>query len=687
MTFATEIAKRRTLRSTLVRINPGRFISALLASEGGGVYALTMPGFDVSSLKRNGTALTAVTIDPPTVNDTYYFNQTTGRLAVKLASSPNSTTNVVICFYYLFYTSSDQTEYYRTPDVASGSKVYWSPRIVGTSPFNSSIDGIEAGLVSIPDASIDIDNGDFDFANYLTDDDSFSNKNIDIWHEVNGQFRKAYSGKVTSISDISNQIVSIAFTDQLSLLNSTAFMGDSFAECYHTSATIPQKDLFKPIPYIVADQSYFDAPEIFNSLINSLEAIPANAVSAVCTNFSTTISTSTNREWTLCRVATNVASQTFGTLQAVADPSPGSGAFVMRFSSYTNLYRGDTISWTELGIDYYAIILYVGNFTYSGTPYNVYVRNQFGVGVLSTSSTMNPLVAMSVIYKDPDGTTKYPMQVTNYLVSNTATSGGNNTVKITFFNNAEANFNVTNPIDPNTGDIQFKISTGQQNHATVLKDILETAGCTVNSASFTAAASASASNVSFSIPFINEAEYSPYLVYVQKILESMLGYLKQNDDNNISYHLLEAPTGTTTRNDEYFISPVSQNIQYQDLITDIVAKNEHLPVFGSAVVSGTSQSTKARYLHELNKSFTLNHVLTAETDGSILRQSQILAVKSNRRSELTYNTETIDLETIVGSEQTIETEILSGGTKDIFVTSVSKSEDRTQVSGSDLLGL
>lgn len=682
MTFSTEIEKRRTTRATLARINPGRFISLSLVSEGSGVYAVTMAGFDVSALKRNGTALTLVTLSSPSVNDTYSFNETTGRLAVKLASAPDATANILVVYYYLFYTSGDKTDYYRTPDVASGSKVYWAPYILGASSFNSSIDGLEAGIVSIPDASIDISNTDNEFADYLTDDDSFFNKTIDIWQEINGQFRKAFSGRITSIPTVSDSVVSVSFSDQLSLLNATAFMGDSFGECYHASSAIPKKDLFKPIPLHMALQTYHIAPSTDGGGFG-VQTVPTEGLQAVCTSYSDTISYTTNRTWTLCRALGTINYQSYNAITATA--SPGVSQVFFNLSGANGFFVGETMEWEEGGIDYRGIIL-GKDVDYLGTTYD-YVVNPIGeIGIyMSTSSVIYSLPSVCVFLKLPGGFLRYGIYNRDYQLTAVPTTGGNETLVIEFFDNFEDNMFVEEPLDPNTFEVQYKVSTGNIKHYDGLKTILEKAGCSVNYASFFA--TGYNTDLCMSIPFKNETEYSPYIVYVQKILESMLSFLYQGADNTLYYRMIELPTGTSTRTSDHFLEgSFSSSVEYRDIYTEIIPKNQHNAIVGNVVLDGSSESLKSRYLNDYQRAFNLQHVLEHEADGTISRQAEILAIKSNRQSVITYRTETIDLETIVGDEQTIESDVVSGS-RDIFVTSVQKSETETTVSGTDLLGL
>ena len=643
--------------------------------------------YPVAGVKRNGTALTAVS-GTPSSNDEYQYAESTDTLTVKLASAPSSTTNVIIVYYYLFYTSGIETEYHQTPTDSSTQLRYWQPRVSLASNFSASLDGLEAGVVSIPDASVDLFNSDNDFNNYLTDNDSFYNKSIEIWQEINGEFRKAYTGKVTSLPSIGNDVVSISFSDQLSLLNKTAYMGDAFETCHHITAATP-KDLFKPIPLHLSRRSwsYTNAFLLYGT---ATFAEVKEGLEAVCSSFTADLLTTSNRTWTLCRTRGSLKTQTFGTLQAVDNAS---GFFYFfRFSTYTNLNHGDTISWTTSGTTYYAVIVAVSSLiSYGGNPYNVCAVSTGRAGSLTLSSTMNAKKTLGLLYRDTDGQLYYPLQTADYTVSETATAGGNNLIKVAFVNNFEAALTVASPMDPNAISLQYFLDNDASlGHAAVLKLILEKAGCVVNAASFSSADSSYSQTTAFSIPFKDDLEYSPYLAYVQKILESMLGFLKQNDDNELSYNILSAPSSPADiRNADNLMedNEVSTSIEYRDVITELVPVNKHIRTFGDSAPDGTIRSAKAKYLHETENSYRIEHVLEPDFAGKILRQAEILALRSSRRAVYSYETETGKLDTHIGDAASLESDSLPGGSKDIIVTSTSKSEEKTNVTGTDLLGL
>jgi len=684
MTFSTESLKRNTRRSTLARINPARYVGGSLTSEGGGIYSL-LSGLVISGIQRNGTALTRVYSDPPTVNDNYYFNETTKEIVMKLASAPHVSTNVIVAYHYLFFTSGIKTDYKENPDLETGELRYWSPRLSDDFRFSSELSGLEVGTVSIPDATIEVLDADNTFNQYIGDEDSFFNKVIDLYQDLNGLIRKAYSGRIFAI-DLSNFSAVISFTDQLSLLDKTAYMGDTFEQCFHTSA-VPRKDLFKPIRlYLCRLSKYFDLQGSSSYAVDFHYF--TSGESAVCSNYTNVISTSNNRVWTLGRIRGDLETQGFGTLQAVI--SPGYLEAFFRFSAPTNLNVGDTIVWSEGGLRY-GIIVSTETFVHSSVTYNCAVKSSRASlwATPTLAAVMIEYPSVTIGLRDTDGIYKFPFYGYDYtLIQTTQQNTDHKVVKVSLSTSFESNLGILATIDPELVDIQFRLSSNADSkHGTVLKKILEQAGCSVNAASFTDANTALADNTNFFIPFINDPEYGSYLQYAQKILESTLGYLKQNDANELEYHLLSAPSPTDSRNTSHFMSDsdVAIDVEYRDIITEIVPHNEHMPVI--SVVDGTERSAKAKFLHGTIKSYKFEHVLQADSLGKTGRLSALLAIRSNRRKLIRYQTETIDLPTSIGDEQTLETLRITGGESDVMVTGTNKSENSTTVTTTDLLGL
>ena len=127
MAFADEIDRSDSHRYALVRLRPARYVSESL-SLSGGVYQMTFP-YPVARVERNGTALTEDATTPST-NDHWYYDETTQTLKVKLASAPDSSTNIVCAFYYLFYTSkAEGAEAYETPTDSATTVRPWEPRL------------------------------------------------------------------------------------------------------------------------------------------------------------------------------------------------------------------------------------------------------------------------------------------------------------------------------------------------------------------------------------------------------------------------------------------------------------------------------------------------------------------------------------------------------------------------------
>jgi hypothetical protein len=314
MTISASVAAQRASRRfMLVRMTPARYVVDDLASQGGGVYGMTWT-YPVARVERNGTALTADTA-APSVNDHYYWNETAGTLQVKTASAP-STSNVVVVFYYLFYTGGKAVVAPTTPtDSATTSRV-WEPRLKNFPTLNESVDNVINGVLSIAGSSVALIDTDCAFKAYLTANDSFSLKDLDIWLCVDSitDIQKVYHGRVDKVNWSDFQ-VTVTFTDSFLKMASPAFWGDGIDECFffRSSTSFPNiraADSGLPCRLLLASRSKFNFTDAVN--LGAGNIYPANIEPAVCLDYSFTLDGTHNRQWGLCRTLAAPKTMSYG---------------------------------------------------------------------------------------------------------------------------------------------------------------------------------------------------------------------------------------------------------------------------------------------------------------------------------------------------------------------------------------
>lgn len=684
MSIVSEKIKFASERFLLVRLNPARFILPILNA---GVYEITLP-FLINNISRNGVNLTKVT-GTPASNDEWSQDETTFLVKVKLASAPNSTTNVLIANYYLYYTGTKFRAVGENPELPTINIREWLPRIEAYPETLQSIANLIYGVFTISDFQIGLINSDRNFQNYMTDNDSFFNKSIDVWLCINNEtnIQKIFSGVISEIN-LTQNLVNITAVDSFNKLKNIASMGDSRDEIYFTLDGFPdvnQKDIDKPCPFIFGSQSRYTT-YLWNDSVGTeppqYRLLDAN--DAVCVS-AAEVSTSTNRVWGACRIAGSLKTQTIGTIDAVVNISGNLG---IKLSSYANLFPGDTFKFNN-GSDQYAIIVHVGAFMFAGNPYDIIVDRTTATPMVGNTTASSTCFAVSV--KIPE--TDIPIELyygRDFTVSSSTTSGGNKYIQIGLTNNFEANYPAIGTFDPNKHGIKYRTSNTAETHANAIKRICEIVSIPVNTSSFSQADTDLDARANFSIPNFDENDYDTYLKYVQDILSSSLGFLKINTSFEVEYNLLALPSSTSIRDKSLTINDNTEvAINYQDLVTQFIAYNPHNSNYHAISVSPspseTRENMKAKYLHGLDNVVRFRHVLDSITD----RVDAHLGLKSERFARYKFATATEDIDSEIDTDVQFENDIILGTnkTQDLKILTIQKSPRQTLIEASDLKGL
>lgn len=259
MTFSSEAEKPSSNRYMLMKITPARYVSDDLSAAGGGVYDMGW-SYNIDRIERNGTALTEASSTPGT-NDQWYWDGSS--LEIKLASAPSSS-NIIVVFYNLFYTSGEFRTATVDPEDSNTPEVHWEPRLLEEPAVRQSIKDLISGVLATAITSLKLSNPDNGFQAYLTDNDSFYEKTVKCWFCINGveNIQKAFEGRIKSVSLLSDSSVTLEIYDVFSLLDQPCLMGDSAEEAYFVRETgsFPDVDPAKAgitIPYIASKLSRY----------------------------------------------------------------------------------------------------------------------------------------------------------------------------------------------------------------------------------------------------------------------------------------------------------------------------------------------------------------------------------------------------------------------------------------------
>jgi hypothetical protein len=693
LSFTTAKLEPSSNRFVLVRLNPARYFSGSLSLNGSN-YEGTFTGV-ISHVQRNGTSLTKVST--LSGNDQWKHDETTGLLQVRLASAPNSTTNVIVVFYYLFYTSSPAGAVaYQTPSDSGTTLRNWSTGIKQIPTARESFSNLLTGATfTMADTSLEV-TADATLRGYLTSNDSFNNKAVDIWLCIDStdNIQQIYQGKMKSLS-LSATSLSISCFDAFAPLAQPALMGDSLSVAYYLRKTgsypsMRPEDHGKPCRYILGKHSRHT-----NEQITTMASVAGyktlSGEPAVCTNWSSSASTTTNRTWGLCRLANIATAQPTGAVQA--ETTNGNDLF-LRYASHS-YSPGDTFIWSSAGVYWYGLVERTTSFTYSATSYNLSVRVEgFGWPTVASSVISVPYSMAMVIKRgdDPTASLIRPIYLRDYTASVLTTAAGNKVVSVTFNNNFEATVEGGSgwTLDPSRDQVMFRVTQSSGIlHGDVLSTICQKAGLTVASSTFTQANTDLAVNAQFSIPYTGETGYSHYTQYVQDLLASTLGYLRMNTSQQVEYKLLAAPSSTDSVDKFEYLGGVSAEIDCQDVVTSIVASNPH-NVSVEVLDAATSpteivESTKARYLHGVQNEINFTHLLETITG----RISAILAVRSSRKVLYRLGVPTKFLDAVLGQDFLLTSAELPGGgsSKALKITSIERDVNSVTIEATDVEGL
>ena len=666
----------------LVRIEPARYVNDDLSSIGGGQYEMTF-SYPIAKVEENGTALTSVTSGLS--SGEYLYDETTNTLQVHPGSAPSST-NAIVVFYYLFYTGGRFRVVSEDPENTNTTSRDWLPRIQRNPEIKSSVKDVVNGFLNISSSSLVIINDLQEFNQYMTINDSFNQKDIKIWLCLNSSdnIQKIYDGKIINVGLTRNK-VTFKIDDPLSKISRPALNGDDSVDTFFNLDDFANVQPFKegsPIPMIFGSVSRYKLrPKTITNLSDAREVLPDQINEAVCTDYSNTLSTTTNREWGCCRVVDGFVDFSF-TPSNIDNSDANFTRLDGTSGEIAKFHIGDTFVVNDGGVDRYCQVHDIDT-----TNNYLYVTKQ---AALTTGDDVEANDCPVLVIADFAGETYYPLYGQDYTATVTNTAGGNKYLKITFADNFESNHSGLTTLDPGAYRVFYRVSPDTTNakHGSVVKKLLEGIGLTVNAASITAANSALATNCAFSIPNFDETEYNPYYKYIQDILKSTLGYLTLNNDFEIEYKLFASPSSSTVLdNVDIERGSLNVDVEYKDIVTQLIAFNPHynndeLTADSNNTPTVSEKRNKAVYLHGIVNTDRFRHVLE-RMDNKI---SDIMDVLSERQAYYDLNSKIINVNNIIGDDLQLETEGIlgSGSSKDLKIISINKSPERTKMTLTDL---
>jgi hypothetical protein len=669
-----------TEKFSLVRMEPARDLSSFLALDAGTTYTYTIPKFSakvtvrtfefpmvISKVQVDGVDYDLVSGAP--ASGEYAYNETTGLFTINLGAP--LTNQVVVVYYYLFLCSERARPAPQNPMDSSSRIRLYLPRVA--SDVSTTYDQSEttAGIISFSNSNIDIHNQDGFFEQFLTDDDSFSQKEIIVWACLNDveNVKRVFRGLTNNISVGKN--VTIELFDEMSFLNKTFYPNGTFLNSTYNKTRFPNIHKDKenlPIRKVYAKTTYYKIVEDPASP-PSYRVDHERLLEAVCVNYNETISTSNNREWGTILSTGDAGLQT-DTVASVDNTDPGHT--LITHGAGKKYLVGDTLT---IGAEY-AIVLNIESATQFKMQKNILVN---------TSDTITR-AGISTVVIEQGGSVFFALYGRDYTVQHSGNT--NDIVKITFVNNFEASLSM-NPLDPNADVVRFRAWTdtaSTYNHGTVLQEILEVAGFEVNAASITAA-NATSIETNFYVPYVGESELPPIFDVVQKFVYSTVGYITFNSDQEVEYHLFAAPSPApddeSTDRDILLDSSLTTEVDYNDIIDSLSFENDH-DILELTFSKEAIESKRAKYLHGVQRNRVVNHLMK-----DFSRKTVLMNILSERKARYSYVTKTKNLSNIIGDDIKLVKDGLIGDVseRDAKLVSITKRLGEVELTLDDLIGL
>ena len=696
-TFASLTSENATKKIFLIRMKPGRSIMNDLTPVAGNTYTYTMPADILAEVKVNGSLYAEVGSNP--IASQYSYDSSTRLLTITLHTTLANIQSGgnIIAYYYLFYSNEANIYTYSDPQDSNTEVTYWEPRLVGLPSFEETQEDIVDGFLSVGNTVFAINNHDNDFQQYLTPDDSFSKKQITMWHclDETQYVDLFYLGYVSSIT--LTDIVSISVDNVFSAFNETlysyennysssTFNTDVYPNLHPNAAGRPIYRLFcrstrttdhwvtgnrNMIPDAGSLQVYFSLDESF---------IASNTIMGAQT-------TTTNRQW-----GTYIAPSISSSLTLTAAGCSALSAVVTQMtvpdSSYFN--PGD-------------------NLTRNGT-YGYWVRHIVNSTTIQVAGPANFANGDTLFRPDiafvqiDDPTNENTCYILVYNRDYTLSTSGTNVRTIVLVNNFEANFGGS-PLAALSlwpeATVKYRgYNSDPINHSVVIRAILDSIDVDYSASAFTDAEAVEI-NTNFTIPYYGETGFTNASVYLQDILTSTFGHLHTTSPSpslyDLGYKLFDtlAPTEVITNN-EIIKDSLVQKIDYKDIVTTYLYKSKQGSyLYGIDNTTGvvyldyrsesSTRNTSAEYLHERKKQKTITYVTENMTDA----RTRIESVLSNRRLTIEFTTKGINFMSQLGDQFEVQESSLVGdsGVVNINILGLRKSAEQTIISGIDLYDL
>jgi len=731
MSFSTEIIKPDSERFALVRIQPRKYLDTLTLVTG---TTFTAP-------LSSSILIASVDIKVAGSSDYTSFTYTHANdVLTIIAGIDISDPDYYVVVTHNIYATGTTTRY--TSGVVGGDTppdAEWKPMLSSYPVCSQTMKDITEGVFTISNTTIDLISDDRFIENFLGTNDTFNDASVDVWVCVNDyeNNKLVFSGRVNALNSNGNA-VSLQVLDSFNKLNSTALFG-SYGDAYvyrgSSLATYPnigndRKSAVLTIgqhsPFGLKDLA--SPSELGDSYIQTYHV--TDGLKLHQDTPQTYDMTTTTLSFFVGRMlGTAISKMTFGTVSRCYK-YVATGPTLYGTTTYTEYYHlncstfsgqiGDCLPNGLPGVDSTRMwVCYIGGHTGpDASSYNVVVFKQSNIWVTPPSSGLqsNP----TMVDNSYDSYCIYRNDITGSKAFDDGGSAnsGKSQYYINGFNSASSirleslgtlggvpvkavyiDFNMASlgtyfrKDDFNINELYCRFTTNNpMTHAESLRFVVEAAGLTTNTSSFTTAASDFSGEVSFAVPFERSDTYPTYLQVAQYIARSAFGILKINNSRQIEYKIIKKPADLTPIGDRddsnILLNTFTTNVDYQDCAHTISFSNpdlRNIDTINSVGPVATTTNYKAKLLHNITSNKEYRHCLTNMSG----RKNAIAGYFGEPTIQYSYRTSSIDLNSNVGDAITVTSKNVAGTSQEVtaVVTEINTGTNSSTIKLNEIRGV
>lgn len=606
---------------------------------------------------------------------------------MRLPAAPAEGTNDVHIEYRVFISSGGVIEEFTEPGNSGTPRASWLPYIADTPTVEQSLSSLFQGVFTIASSSINLNNATGWFSQYITNDDSYFRRPIDMWYCIGStqNIRKLFTGRTQTIN-VSGYSASVDILDSFSLLNRPYYNGDTFNEAVVTETstryvTDKQSEYFKVVPFVAGKSTpatLIDQPDIVgDAYLIEPNSMPL-AINLGAGNY------------VACRVSTDgLKTNSIGTIVTITYfTTPTGYGYTLDLSS-SNLVLGATVRLQQAArpTRFFHVVSIVSNIVTVWSYENLSNPNYSTPGVTATVFTRAECSALNPATGEVRNL--YHGRDFNAGTAITPTSGGN---KIVFYDLplAFAPYGFATGTTRDSLELRYYIRPDDTNqeHGTYLQKILTDNGLSVNAASFTAA-NADLSGVRLLMAFPEGDAHESALSYCQKITQSTFGGLFFNSAGEIEYKVIEPlVAGGFTVSEDEILGDLAITFETADTITGMTGFNSReVKAFDGEGSSSIDPSDSARGLITVGESIRVQQRHYMDTFGFAVTRivsTRDRPFKTYRFEVATKAAELDLLDVITLTHPAVPT---SSKSVNLLVTGLIFSDTSIQITGCPLEGL